>query len=82
MILIKISLWRQEDTRSVFLKKMKDFWGIKKKKIKMKKIKLIECIKDIKNGVVKRKINKIRKIKMNIRYNEMETLKMVSSREK
>ena len=29
----------------------------------MKKIRLIECIKDIKNGVVKRKINKNKKKK-------------------
>ena len=40
MILIKISLWRQEDTRSVFLKKMKDFWEIKKKKMKNEKNKI------------------------------------------
>ncbi len=39
MILIKISLFRQEDTRSIFLKKTKDFWGIKKKKMKKEKIK-------------------------------------------
>ena len=61
---------------------MKDFWGMKKKKRKMKKINLIECIKDIKNGVVKRKINKNKKNKKEIRYNVMEKLKMVSSREK
>ena len=61
---------------------MKDFWGIKKKKRKMKKINLIECIKDIKNGVVKRKINKNKKNKKEFRYNVMEKLKMVSSREK
>ena len=48
----------------------------------MKKIKLIECIKDIKNGVVQRKINKKIKNKKEFRYNVMETLKMVSSREK
>ena len=48
----------------------------------MKKIKLIECIKDIKNGVVKRKINKNKKNKKEFRYNVMEKLKMVSSREK
>ena len=48
----------------------------------MKKIKLIESIKDIKNGVVKRKINKNKKNKKEIRYNVMETLKMVWSREK
>ena len=38
MILIKFPLWRQEDTRSVFLKKMKDFWELRKKK-NMKNIK-------------------------------------------
>ena len=48
----------------------------------MKKIKLIECIKDIKNGVVKRKINKNKKNKKEFRYNVMEKLKMVWSREK
>jgi hypothetical protein len=48
----------------------------------MKKIKLIECIKEIKNGVVKRKINKNKKNKKEFRYNVMEKLKMVSSREK
>jgi hypothetical protein len=48
----------------------------------MKKINLIECIKDIKNGVVKRKINKNKKNKKEFRYNVMEKLKMVSSREK
>ncbi len=37
MILSKFPLWRQEDTRSVFQKKMKDFWEIiKKRKIKEK----------------------------------------------
>ena len=48
----------------------------------MKKIKIIECIKDIKNVVVKRKINKKIKNKKEFRYKVMETLKMVSSREK
>ena len=33
----------------------------------MKKIKLIECIKDIKNGVVKRKLNKNKKNKKEYR---------------
>ena len=55
---------------------MKDFWGIKKKKRKKKKINLIEYIKDIKNDVVKRKINKkkkkIRKINIKNKYNVME----------
>ena len=31
MILVKISLSKQEDTRSIFIKKMKDFWEIKEK---------------------------------------------------
>ena len=37
----------------------------------MKKIKLMECIKDIKNGVVKRKINKNKKNKIINIYNVM-----------
>ncbi len=32
MIMNKFPLWRQEDTRPVFLKKMKDFWEYKRKK--------------------------------------------------
>ena len=48
----------------------------------MKKIKLFETIKDIKNGVVKRKINKNKKNNKEFRYNVMEILKMVSLREK
>ena len=38
MILVKIQLCKQEDTRSIFIKKMKDFWEDKrKKKRKIKK---------------------------------------------
>ena len=31
MILVKISLCKQEDTRLIFIKKMKDFWENKRK---------------------------------------------------
>ena len=31
MTLIKLNLWRQEDTRPVFLKKTKEFWENNKK---------------------------------------------------
>ena len=57
IILIKLPLWRQEDTRSVFLKKMKDFWENKKnyEKIKQKENKQ-NVVLGIKNGVVKIKI--------------------------
>ena len=81
-ILIKIYLWRQVDTRSIFFKKMKNFWEIKEKKnIKIKK-KEIECYIDIKNGVVKRKIKKKEKLKKNIKQNVMKRWKMVWLREK
>ena len=36
MILVKIQLCKQEDTRSIFIKKMKDFWKIKENKRKIK----------------------------------------------
>ena len=31
IILVKISVCKQEDTRSIFIKKMKDFWEKKRK---------------------------------------------------
>ncbi len=31
MILVKISFCKQEDTRSIFIKKMQDFWENKRK---------------------------------------------------
>ena len=61
MILIKFQFFRQEDTRSVFLKKMK-FFGEKNKK-KEKKNYIQNVIGDNENGVVKRKIKKKLKIK-------------------
>ena len=67
MILIKFPLWRQEDTRSVFQKKMKEYWENNKKIKKIEKkrdndnkenlqnIKKNKFLIDMKNGVVKRK---------------------------
>ena len=80
MILIKFQLWRQEDTRSVFLKKMKEFWEKNKKnKENLKNIKKNKFVFDMKNGVVKRKI-KDQKNKNEFRYNVIGRMKMVSLR--
>ena len=56
MILVKISLCKQEDTRSIFIKKMKDFWKKKekirkkKKKFKYNVMKLYKMVSSIKKN--------------------------------
>ena len=40
MCILRIPLCKQEDTRSIFIKKMKDFWENKRKNNKNKKNKI------------------------------------------
>ena len=80
MIWLKISLCKQEDTRSIFKKKMKDFRENKRKN--KNKIKNENKYNVMKLQKMVSSIKKIRKFKKFKKYNVMMIEKKVSSRKK